>query len=719
MQNKKQGQGTPFKLPEEAIVPGGNPQPQQQMNLQQLLMQAGQLQAQGRLQESETLLRQILQAQPDCAPALHLLGVIAHQCGQNDTAIGLIRKSIAVNGNVALFHANLGEMLRIKGDIDAAIEHGEKAVALEPGMCGALSNLGIAYYDKEDYEKAKQCHQKALALEANLPQSLNNMGSIMRAEDNLARAIEYYHKAIVANAHYLEPLNNLGLVLIEDDRHSEAIAPLTNAVTQNPNYADAWCNLGCAYTVLEQYDKGLAAYQKAAELKPDYVAAHLGIGRVHFDNGDFQAAQESINRALAIDPEHPESYSMLASVYNELAFLDKADAAFAKAIELDPELASAYLGRANMHMEGGDFDIAEDCLNKAIVLEPESLAIRFAFTQLKKVKPGNEHFKALLEDYNPDTLNKKEAIHYHYALGKCYDDTGDHERAFEHCIRAGTLKRETLGYDPKAHERLMNQLREIFSVEFISGLAGGGNDSSAPIFVLGMPRSGTTLTEQIIASHPEVYGAGELQDIHAIASRLISPAGRDYPRNLSGMDIPALKMMGDAYVEQLIERAPGNTHITDKMPGNFHLMGFIHLILPNARIIHVKRNPLDTCISAYMRLFRYGLEHSYDLYESGLYYRDYYRLMQHWREVLPAGSFYELQYEELIQDNENQARKLIDYCRLDWNDACLQSHKTKRTVKTASITQVRQPIYTSSLERWRRYDRFLGPLKEGLGDVPY
>ena len=716
MAKKKQNPGGPFKLPDEPIVPTTGSRPEQ-TNLQQVMMQAGQLQAQGRLQESEVLLRQILQTQPNFAPAIHLLGVIAHQSGQNDTAIELIQKAISINDNIALFHANLGEMLRTRGDIDAAIRHGERAVTLNPGMAPALSNLGIAYYDLEDYEQARQCHEKALALNANLPHSLNNMGSIMRAQELPEKALGYYHKAIAANANYLEPLNNLGLVLIEEDRHAEAIAPLTSAVQQDPNYSDAWCNLGCAYTVLEQFDKALPAYQKAIELRPDYVEAHLGLARIYMEKENPVDAEEMVKRALEIDPDKSDAHSMLGGIYNEMAYLDRADECYNKALTLDPESISAYLGKGHMHMEGGDFDIAEKCFTRALELEPDTLAIRFAFTQLGKVREDSKHFKVLREVKDVTVLRGTEAINYFYAMGKCHDDTGNHEQAFEYYLQGAKLKRDTVSYDPDANTRLTGSVASVFTRAWMAGLKNGGNPSNVPIFILGMPRSGTTLTEQIIASHPRVHGAGELRDLKDLAVRLISPAGRDYPRNLSGLNLQGLKLLGDEYIRRITERAPDSPHITDKMPGNFQLVGLIHLILPNARVIHVMRNPLDTCISGFARLFRNNQNQSYDLYEQGRFYQDYDQLMQHWRDVLPESAFYEVQYENLVEDNENQTRRLIDYCGLPWDDACLQSHKTKRTVRTASITQVRQPIYTSSLQRWRRYEQFLGPLQEGLGEV--
>jgi len=238
-----------------------------------------------------------------------------------------------------------------------------------------------------------------------------------------------------------------------------------------------------------------------------------------------------------------------------------------------------------------------------------------------------------------------------------------------------------------------------------------------PIFVLGMPRSGTTLTEQIIASHPDVYGAGELPDLLRIAHRKTDPKTTSFPDNLRYLDRSTLTAWGTEYIGGLIQRAPQAKHITDKMPANFLAVPLIHLMLPNAKIIHVNRNPVDTCLSCFMRLFRRKQEHTYDLAELGRYYVDYSRLMDHWRNILPAGSFLDINYEDIVADQEGQARRLLDYCGLEWNEACLDFHKTKRQVRTASVTQVRQPIYTTSVERWRPYEKFLGPLLDQLGDL--
>jgi hypothetical protein len=257
----------------------------------------------------------------------------------------------------------------------------------------------------------------------------------------------------------------------------------------------------------------------------------------------------------------------------------------------------------------------------------------------------------------------------------------------------------------------------IFDQATIERLRGGGDSSQLPIFVLGMPRSGTTLTEQIISSHPDVHGAGELPDLMAIAQRDVAGTGAVFPNNIPALDLAGLGTWGADYVNGLQRRAPTAKRITDKMPVNFLAIGLIHMMLPNAKIIHVDRNPVDTCLSCFMQLFSSRQDQTYDLAELGRYYVDYARLMEHWRNVLPKGAFLDVQYEDIVADQETQARLMIAFCGLDWNDACIDFHKNKRPVRTASVSQVRQPIYKSSVERWRPYEKFLGPLLDALDDL--
>jgi len=678
---------------------------------------ATQCQSQGRLQESEHLLQQILQHQPNHAFALHLLGVIAHQVGKNPLAVELIQKAIQSNANVALFHANISEILRILHCLDDSISHGEKAVMLEPQMAMAHSNLGIAYYDRKDYEKAEACQQRALKIDPGFAQSLNNLGNIRRECKHHEEAIGLYRQAIAANPNYLEPLNNLGALLLEDDRTQEAIAALTRALQLNPDYAEAICNMGGCNLELEENETALAYYRRALELRPIYVEAQMGLAKTYQALERLPDAEASGLTAIRIDPGYAKAHALMGSIYAELTQPERAEKAYDRALALNTECDDALLGLGHLCMENGQMEKAEELFLRALQFKPDNLGARIHIAQVKKVKAGDDNFAALLEEEKKSAgFSENKRMSLHFALGKCYDDSKDYEHAFPHFLAGCKIKRAKLSYDPAHAARQFAGVKEIFDQAIIERLVDAGEQSNLPIFVLGMPRSGTTLTEQIIASHPDVYGAGELNDLLGIANRNTSTAS-SFPENLRSLDRVTLSSWGAEYISGLKQRAPTAQRITDKMPANFFAVGLIHLMLPNAKIIHVNRNPVDTCLSCFTRLFNRKQEHTYDLAELGRYYVNYARLMEHWRNILSDGAFLDIRYEDIVEDQEGQARKLIEYCGLEWNDACLNFHKTQRSVRTASLTQVRQPIYTSSVERWRSYEKFLGPLLDALGDL--
>jgi Sulfotransferase family len=302
-----------------------------------------------------------------------------------------------------------------------------------------------------------------------------------------------------------------------------------------------------------------------------------------------------------------------------------------------------------------------------------------------------------------------------FALGKAYADLKDYTRSFKHLLAANAAKRGAIAYDERATFALFDRIERVFSPELLNSRAGGGEPSDRPIFVLGMPRSGTTLDEQVLASHPAVHGAGELTTFRE-ALRAVSPPNTAYPDVVPFLDQAAFGCIGAEYIKRLTALAAEAEHVTDKMPSNFLYAGLIHLALPNAVIIHAMRNPIDTCISCFSKLFKPGEQHfTYDLGEIGRYHLGYQRLMAHWRRVLPPGRILDVHYEDMVSDLEGQARRILAHCGLPWDERCLSFHETDRPVRTASAMQVRQPIYTSAVERWRVYEEFLGPLLSALG----
>jgi tetratricopeptide (TPR) repeat protein len=356
---------------------------------------------------------------------------------------------------------------------------------------------------------------------------------------------------------------------------------------------------------------------------------------------------------------------------------------------------------------------------RAIAFAPGNAAYYHGLGAVKRYVRDDPHLlamQALARDL--DALRPDDRIALHFALGKAYADIGEHEQAFCHYSAGNERHRLRVSYDEALTLAGFDRLKDVFTADLIRSRQGWGEPSETPIFIVGMPRSGTTLVEQILASHPQIFGAGELREMGALAAAIRRPDGAGgFPELVPAMSDQQLRMLGKHYLAGVTRLSPSAARITDKMPGNFYFAGLIRLMLPQARIIHIRRDPLDTCVSLFTHLFAGELTWTDDLGEIGRYYRAYASLMEHWRAVLPEGAMLEVQYENLVADLEPQARHLIAYCGLDWDERCLRFHATERPVWTASLAQVRQPIYRDAIGRSRPYLPMLGALLEGLGEA--
>ncbi len=691
------------------------------LTLDNAMMLAVQWQSEGQLSRAETILNRILQVNPTHAHALHCQGVIAHQTGKIHLAIQFIQRALASDPMVALFHSNLGEMHRQVQAIDLSIAHGQRAVELDAQSATAVSNLGIAYYDAKQYDLAETCHKRALALNPQQSNSLNNMGSLYKERKNTAEAIRFYQAAIASSPNFADPLNNLGAILVIEQQFNQALELLSRAITLSPAFADAHCNIGFAFHGLDNFDAALIHFQRALQLKPHYAEAYIGLSKVHCARFELELAENHARKAIEIDPGTAEFYQCLAEIYIERGESTQALAYFDHAITLDPSSGIARISKGNLLVELGESDAAEALFTQAQHDQSTNtqLSAHYSLVHLRTVKPSDQSIQALLSmATNMENMAPKQHDYLHFSLGKCYDDTGEWTLAFEHFKQGCQLKRSRIIYNTNEQAQFAQRIIACFTEKTIASLRESANLSALPVFVLGMPRSGTTLIEQIIASHPSVYGAGELSHLSTLTHRPIESAAgpQSYPENIHYLTPTACRAIADEYLSCLQRYAPTATRITDKMPANFITIGLIHALLPNAKIIHVERNPIDTCLSCYTKLFRNGQLFSYDLTELGHFYAIYRRLMAHWRHILPANSWLDIRYEDVVTDLESEARRLIAYCDLEWDPACLSFHSMKRQVRTASLTQVRQPIYTSSIERWRRFEHELAPLIQVLSD---
>ena len=533
-----------------------------------------------------------------------------------------------------------------------------------------------------------------------------------QSEGRLAEAAAAYRAIVSLRPDIAEAYSNLGDVLLELGQLDEAAAQYRQAIALKPGLFAAHNNLGCVLRRQGKLDEAAARFEQAIAIMPDLAEAHNNLGGVLLEQDKLDEAAAQYERAVALEPGLVQAHNDLGCIFQEQGKLAQALQHYQQAIALRPDLADAHFNLAGALKAEGKFLEAAAYYDRAIALDPLYAEAYLDRADLKTFRAGDADLAAL-EMLAADTgrLPADKMVYIHFALAKALEDVGDYERAFQHLLQGSALKRREVDYDEAGTRQTFRIVADVFDAALLDRFAGVGDPSPAPIFIVGMPRSGTTLVEQILASHPQVHAGGELKNLDRVVKSVADAAGRPDPFS-SGvwqLNADSLRRLGHAYLASLPAPAAGQTRITDKAPSNFLHIGLIHLILPNARIIHTVRDPVDTCVSCFSKLLR-SVPFSYDLGELGRYYCWYNELMTHWRTVLPAGVLLDVAYRDVVGDFEQQARRLIDYCGLPWDDRCLKFHETDRPIATASNVQVRQPLYATAFERWRRYEAHLGPL---------
>jgi tetratricopeptide (TPR) repeat protein len=523
--------------------------------------------------------------------------------------------------------------------------------------------------------------------------------------------MQFNSQALKRNPQFAQAHFDTGNALLELKRHEEALASYDRALAIQPDLVQALSNRSNALFELKRHEEALASCDRALAIQPAFAQALSNRGNALFNLTRYEEALASYDRALAIQPDFARVLSNRGNALFELKRHEEALASHDQALAIQPDFAEAHHGRATLLSTFGRIKEAQHVLEKAIELAPRKALFYNSLAFSKRFVDGDPHLtlvEALARDM--ESLPEEDQIYLHFVMGKVYADLGQHERSFSHLIEGNALKRKQIVYDEAAALAQVERMRQLFTAEAMRKGRGFGDRSTVPVFIIGMPRSGTTLVEQILASHPKIYGAGELDDFQIVLANL-----RGSVRSRGGFGAEDLRQIGARYLERVRAIAPAAERITDKMPGNYLYAGLIHLALPNARIIHIRRDPLDTCLSCFSLLFtRNLLPFTYDLTELGRYYRAYATLMEHWREVLPLEQMLEVHYEELVANFEPLVRRIVAYCGLEWDDACLEFNKTQRPVRTASVVQVREPIYRSSIRRWRPYEGMLRPLIKAL-----
>lgn len=614
------------------------------------------------------------------------------------------------------YHYLLGNSLRGQGRIADAAAQYERALILKPDYAEAHNNLGAILNEQGRRDDAATHYERALAIRPGYADVHSNLGLLRATQGRVADATAHYQRALELNPRHGNAHYNLALLMATQGRTTEAIPHFESALELNPDHINAHHGLGAALLAEGRSVEAAAHFERALELNPAHADLHSNLGVALMAQGRAIEAAAHFERALALQPGHADVHCNLGTALAAQGRTAEAAAHLARSLDLDPSQANAHNSLGNICKDDGNFDDAMAHYTRAIAIRPDHGEAHFNRSELKSFHSGDADLAAMEALARRTDLSVNKALHIHFALAKAIEDTGDHARCLQHLHRANALKRGQIAYDEVRALDLVRRIAAVFSRGLLDRFEGQGDPSRAPIFVLGMPRSGSTLIEQILASHPRIQGGGELPHLEAAADAILhSRAG--YPDCVPSLDAATLRQIGQSYLSRLPTLAGGKVRIVDKLPGNFLNIGLIRLFLPNARIIHTMRHPVDTCVSCYSKLFSSGHHYTYDLAELGRFYRGYRELMAHWRSVLPPGAMLDVAYEDVVDDLEGQARRLIDYCGLPWDDRCLSFHETRRPVLTASAIQVRQPIFRSSLERWRKYEAGIAPLLDELGEL--
>jgi tetratricopeptide (TPR) repeat protein len=628
--------------------------------------------ARGQWEEALASLRRALAIAPDDAEALNSAANALRALGRAQESIALYQRALGINSRFAEAQNNLGNAYLELGQCAEATACYRLALELQPQSAHLHCNLGNALRQLGQFDEAVEASRHAIALEPRLAPAHLNLGVSLTVLGQREQAVASYRQAIALNPGYSEALENLANTLRDLGQRREALDLYRQGVELQPQRAESHCNLGNALFELRQLEEALASFERALALRADYPAAHLGLAATLRMLDRAAEAEASCSAALAIDREHPEALVLLGELQADRGRFTEAREQFERAIARDPRFAPAYCSvAAHRRMTGTDQAWLADV--QALLSSP---------------------------------LPLRDEVSLRYALGKYWDDVGNYDEAFVSYRQANELsKRYGWGYDHARLAARVDRIIDTLTGTRLRALQAYGLPSELPVFIIGMPRSGTSLSEQILASHQAVFGAGEVRHWDG-AYTALERAG--YPEHNTGADLARLAR---DYLERVKARAGAALRVIDKMPANFLYAGLIHAAFPGARFIQMKRHPIDTCLSIYFQDFYSVGPYVNDLGNIAHYYGEYLRIMRHWRTVLPAVSLLEVPYESLIADQEGWTRRMLEFIGLPWDPRCLEFERADRVVITASRWQVRQGITTASAGRWRNYEKYVAPLQ--------
>lgn len=711
----------------------------------------------GRFDEADRLLRSISINSQEYPDAILALAIMAYERQDFQGAASYFSRLIAIQPGRAEHHCNLGECLRECGRFDEASRQLQFGITLNPDQPDALNSLGLIFHIQNKLDEAENAIRRALALRPQFPLAMINLGMVLQEKRRLKEAAALFRDALRLDPDNPMGNSNLGQILVEIghvDDLDEAEQLCLKAARLTPNRPHPINNLGNVYRAMGRFDEALECYRKAMAIAPELAMPLNNMGQALQGRAQYEEAttfyldaiarepnsprfhanfasmlndqdlhQEALKRykhALAIDPGHAESYHGLGQVQMQLQDTQAAEVSFRKSLELDPELTAPRVGLANLYSELGEFEKAEQESSIALISHPKLVELHYLRATHKKGKVTDAELKIMQRLLEEKYFGEGAKAQLHFSIGTVFDKRKDYQKAVYHFQQANALQNAAKllrgeHYQPKAFSDWVSNLVETFNPEMMRQFQGLGHESNRPIFVLGLPRSGTTLTEQILASHTDVHGAGELTFISKSFERLPNILGlseTDAFSAVKSLDSIGLKSAAEFYLEQIASKNDNQPHIVDKMPDNVNLVGWIRLMFPNAKIIHCRRDLRDIAVSCYQTCFG-AIRWANDWHTIALRFSDYLRGVKHWQSI-ESVNWLDFPYEHVIEDTETYARKLIEFAGLDWQPNCLKFHETKRPVRTASLSQVREPIYKTSVAKWKNYELAMQPFIETM-----
>lgn len=634
----------------------------------------------GQAAQAAEACRNALEGAPDNVDFLTLLGASLVAQKRPKEALEPLQRAVQAAPRFPRARENLGHALLMLGKPSEAVAHLEQAskfdqqsVAVRLKLAHALALQGLG-------EEADRVYEEAFALDPQRGR-LAEAGEHLR-EGRVKDCRKICREMLAANPDDVNALRLLAKVAGEDGHWRQAEKLLTRALELAPAFNELRLDLSRVFKQLDRLDDAVAMAAAAVEHNPRNRNAHYLHASMLAVTRAYDAALDAYDRATENDHYHPAAWLGKGHLLKTLGRSEEGIAAYRKAIEQRPNFGEVYWSLANLK------------------------TFRFTLEEIADMER-----RLADEDLDADAR-----VHFLFTLGKAWEDEGEYARAFRYYSDACALQRPRIYYDPVETRVSNNRILEVFTANFLADNAGHGCPNPAPIFIVGMPRSGSTLIEQILASHSQVEGTAELPEVGRVIGMISARSPEeDYPEATAWLKPRDWQELGEAYLERTQRHRHGLPYFTDKMPNNFPSVGLIHLMLPNAKIIDARRHPLDSCFGSFKQHFAYGQTFSYDLVEIADYYREYRRMMRHWQEVLP-GRVLEVRYEDMVRDQEGQTHRLLEHCGLDFEEACLRFYETERPVRTASSEQVRRPIYESSLNHWRHFREELAPLAELLAD---